>query len=54
MDNFEWNPGYRMRFGLNFIDYPSGCRRILKDTAKYYGEVIRSNGECLPKMPLNF
>ena len=54
MDNFEWNLGYTMRFGLIFIDYHNGCRRILKDTAKYYGEVIRTNGENLPKLPLNW
>lgn len=54
MDNFEWDKGYAMRFGMIFIDYANGCRRIPKDTAKYYSEVIRTNGECLPKLPLNW
>ncbi len=43
MDNFEWAHGYKRRFGLVYVDYPSG-RRILKDSARWYRDVIRSNG----------
>ncbi len=43
MDNFEWAEGYLRRFGIIHIDYPTG-RRTLKDSARWYGEVIRSNG----------
>lgn len=46
MDNFEWFKGYDMRFGLIYIDYPSQ-RRILKDSAYYYRDVIAANGENL-------
>jgi len=46
MDNFEWAEGYRRRFGLIHIDYPTG-RRTLKDSAHWYAEVIRSNGGCV-------
>ncbi len=41
MDNFEWEEGYKQRFGLVFVDYENGCRRILKDSAKWYAGVIR-------------
>lgn len=54
MDNWEWNLGFTMRFGLIFVDYHNGCRRVLKDSGKYYADVIRTNGECLPKQPLNW
>jgi len=43
MDNFEWQHGFRERFGLVYVDYPSQ-RRIPKDSARWYSEVIASNG----------
>ena len=46
MDNFEWAEGYKQRFGMIHVDYPTG-RRTLKDSARWYGEVIRSNGASL-------
>jgi beta-glucosidase len=46
MDNFEWNQGYKMRFGLVYVDYPTQ-QRILKDSAHWFAEVIRTNGDCL-------
>lgn len=42
-DNFEWNKGYSERFGLIYIDYPTQ-RRIPKDSAYWYSDVIRNNG----------
>ena len=46
MDNFEWAEGYKHRFGLVHIDYETQ-KRTLKDSAYWYREVIRTNGECL-------
>lgn len=40
-DNFEWCDGYQERFGLIYIDYRSQ-QRIVKDSAKWYAEVIRT------------
>lgn len=45
-DNFEWHNGYKERFGLVFVDYPTG-ERTLKDSAHWYAEVARQNGENL-------
>ena len=45
-DNFEWNSGYDERFGLVYIDYRDQ-RRILKDSAFWYADVIKTNGESL-------
>jgi beta-glucosidase len=44
MDNFEWADGYRQRFGLVHVDYKTQ-KRTLKDSAKWYGNLIRTNGE---------
>lgn len=43
LDNFEWAHGYTKRFGLIYIDY-STQRRIWKQSALRYREVIRNNG----------
>jgi beta-glucosidase len=49
MDNFEWAEGYKERFGLIYIDYPTQ-KRILKDSAKWYRTIIESNGEALERI----
>jgi beta-glucosidase len=46
MDNFEWSDGMKQRFGLTHIDYQTQAR-TLKDSAYWYGEVIRANGSNL-------
>jgi beta-glucosidase len=46
MDNFEWAEGYSKRFGLVYVDYPTG-RRIPKDSWKWYGDVIRTFRETV-------
>lgn len=48
MDNFEWAEGYDIRFGLVYVDYNTQ-QRILKDSALFYAEVIKTNGEILTK-----
>ena len=48
LDNFEWAEGYRMRFGLIYVDYET-MERIPKDSYKWYRQVIAGNGECLPQ-----
>ncbi|MDE6709869.1 MAG: family 1 glycosylhydrolase, partial [Oscillospiraceae bacterium] len=46
MDNFEWAIGYTARFGMIYTDYGTG-KRIVKDSALWYKEVIESNGKNL-------
>lgn len=46
LDNFEWASGYGERFGLIHVDYAT-FRRTPKDSARWYAQVIDSNGENL-------
>ncbi len=38
MDNFEWAEGYRMRFGLVYVDYETQ-ERTIKKSGKWYREL---------------
>jgi beta-glucosidase len=44
LDNFELAFGYEKRFGLIYVDYRTQ-KRTPKDSAYWYSEVIKSNGE---------
>ncbi len=41
-DNFEWDRGYDMRFGLVHVDYATQ-RRTVKEGGRWFAEVIRKN-----------
>ena len=46
MDNFEWAEGFSKRFGLIYVDYDTK-KRIAKDSARAYREIIGTNGAKL-------
>ena len=46
LDNFEWALGYAKRFGIVHVDYATQ-QRTLKDSARFYAEVIASRGAVL-------
>ena len=46
MDNFEWDQGYHGRFGIVYTDFVS-LKRIPKDSAYFYKEIMESNGAKL-------
>ena len=46
LDNYEWSLGYAKRFGIVHVDYETQ-RRTPKDSARFYGEVIRTRGAAL-------
>ncbi|MFG2833772.1 GH1 family beta-glucosidase [Streptomyces zaomyceticus] len=43
LDNFEWAYGYGKRFGIVHVDFATQ-RRTLKDSARWYAEVIARGG----------
>ena len=46
LDNFEWQDGYKQRFGMIYVDYQSQ-RRVPKDSFHWYKHVIASRGASL-------
>lgn len=46
LDNFEWNSGYTMPFGIVQVDFET-LRRTVKSSGRFYSEVARSNGAAL-------
>jgi len=46
LDNFELAEGFKDRFGLIYVDFATQ-KRTLKDSAYWYAEVIRTNGDHL-------
>lgn len=46
LDNFEWQEGYKHRYGLIHVDFGTQ-KRTLKDSAHWYREVILTRGETL-------
>jgi beta-glucosidase len=46
LDNLEWSLGFAKRFGLYHVDYATQ-KRTPKASAKFYAQVIQTNGEAL-------
>ena len=46
LDNFEWQHGYSKRFGIVHVDFATQ-RRVPKSSARFYANVIRTNGAAL-------
>ncbi|KAG7951401.1 hypothetical protein I3843_12G006000 [Carya illinoinensis] len=41
MDNYEWNSGYTVRFGLYFVDYNDGLKRYPKSSATWFHNFLQ-------------
>lgn len=46
LDNYEWSLGFSKRFGIVHVNYATQ-KRTPKASARYYSEVIRTNGDAL-------
>ena len=42
LDNFEWNEGYLMRFGMIHVDFET-FERTVNDSAKLFGDIAKKN-----------
>lgn len=41
MDNFEWNDGFRVRFGVTYVDYHDDMKRYPKKSARLIARLFR-------------
>ncbi|KAF7823962.1 beta-glucosidase 12-like [Senna tora] len=41
LDNFEWNSGYTVRFGINFVDYKNNNKRYQKLSAHWFRNFLQ-------------
>jgi beta-glucosidase len=46
-DNFEWNEGWRLRFGLVALD-PETQVRTIRSSARLFSEIVRGNRLAIP------
>jgi beta-glucosidase len=46
LDNYEWSYGYSKRFGIVHVDFATQ-RRTPKRSARFYADVVRTNGGAL-------
>ncbi|KAL8237807.1 hypothetical protein R6Q59_018888 [Mikania micrantha] len=42
LDNWEWNYGYTVRFGLYYVDYKNNLTRIPKSSVNWFKDVLKS------------
>jgi beta-glucosidase len=49
LDNFEWQEGYRERFGLVHVDFQM-LERTPKDSYHWYADLIRTNGREIAEL----
>ncbi|WCJ19001.1 beta glucosidase 16 [Euphorbia peplus] len=42
LDNFEWDDGYSVRFGLVYVDYEDGLKRYPKESALWFNQFLHS------------
>ncbi|KAK9692388.1 hypothetical protein RND81_09G261000 [Saponaria officinalis] len=40
LDNFEWNSGFTVRFGLYFVDYKNGLKRYPKMSSRWFRKFL--------------
>lgn len=41
-DNIEWNTGYTVRFGINYIDFKNGLKRHPKQSANWLKKFLKT------------
>ena len=41
LDDFEWNAGFTVRFGLNYVDYKNCLKRYPKHSAYWFKKFLQ-------------
>ncbi|KAJ4979722.1 hypothetical protein NE237_010502 [Protea cynaroides] len=43
LDNFEWDAGYTVRFGINYVDFNDGLKRYPKESAHWFKNFLKGD-----------
>ncbi|KAJ4954088.1 hypothetical protein NE237_030920 [Protea cynaroides] len=43
LDNFEWNVGFTLRFGMNYVDFNNGLKRYPKESAPWFKNFLKAD-----------
>lgn len=52
LDNWEWNSGYTVRFGIYYVDYKNNLTRIPKASARWFQTILSSSSSDSSKLLL--
>ncbi len=44
LDNFEWNSGFSVRFGIYYVDYKNKRARYPKSSAHWFQHILKRRG----------
>ncbi|KAM1552789.1 hypothetical protein PS1_005594 [Malus domestica] len=47
LDNFEWEIGYAVRFGINYVDYNNGLKRYPKLSADWFKSFLKKDSRSV-------
>ncbi|RXH85196.1 hypothetical protein DVH24_041964 [Malus domestica] len=47
LDNFEWEIGYAVRFGINYVDYNNGLKRYPKLSAHWFKSFLKKDSRSV-------
>jgi beta-glucosidase len=41
LDDFEWDAGYTVRFGVTYVDFKNNLKRYLKSSARWFQLLLK-------------
>ncbi|CAL8989655.1 unnamed protein product [Prunus brigantina] len=50
LDNFEWDNGYTVRFGINYVDYDNGLKRHSKHSTHWFKSFLKKSSRKTKKI----
>ncbi|XP_034219429.1 beta-glucosidase 12-like [Prunus dulcis] len=50
LDNFEWNKGYTVRFGINYVEYDNGLKRHPKRSTHWFKNFLKKSSSSTKKI----
>ncbi|KAF3958391.1 hypothetical protein CMV_016704 [Castanea mollissima] len=52
LDDFEWESGFTLRFGITYVDYKNGLKRYMKASASWFKNFLQKKNVTCTSEPL--